>query len=56
MTIDEIVDYVMHTLHNTNRAILTNMLTLLVEEAGGGGGGDTPGGDDAIIYDGGVES
>lgn len=51
MTIEKIVDYVLRTPYNTNRAVLTSMLKQLLEE---NGGSDTPGGD--IIYDGGEES
>lgn len=39
MTIKQIMDYVMHTPHNTNRAVLAPMLK---ELAGSGGSGDEP--------------
>ena len=51
MTIKKIVDYVMHTPYNTNRAILTAMLEQLVAS----GGGEEPDDDREIIYDGGEE-
>ena len=51
MTIETIVHYVFHTPHNTNRAILVEMLEELLRENGGGPG--TPGSN--IVYDGGVE-
>ena len=35
MTIEKIVDYVLHTPHNTNKAILIAMLESLVSENGG---------------------
>lgn len=57
MTIERIVDYVLHTPHNTNKAILIAMLEQLIKDNGGSGGGS--GGDsgsDDIIYDGGVET
>lgn len=56
MTIETIVHYVLHTPHNTNRAILVEMLEELLRENGGsgsGGGPGTPGSN--IVYDGGVE-
>ena len=58
MTIDKIIQYVLHTPFNTNRAILTSMLEQLILDHGGSlnGSGSTP--DDSnkdIIYDGGVE-
>ena len=37
---NDIIDYVMHTPHNTNRAVLSGMLNQLAE--GGGGGGAEP--------------
>lgn len=51
MTIERIVDYVMHTPHNTNRAVLTQMLKELVKS-----GPDVPDEDRKVIYDGGEES
>ena len=56
MTKDKIVDYVLHTPINTNKAILYAMLDELIEEHGGGGGDvpDIPGGDIIVIYDGGL--
>lgn len=59
MTIERIVDYVLHTPHNTNKAILIAMLEQLIKDncgsgdSGGSGGGS---GSDDIIYDGGVET
>lgn len=56
MTIETIVHYVLHTPHNTNRAILVEMLEELLREngsSGSGGGPGTPGSN--IVYDGGVE-
>jgi hypothetical protein len=35
MTIEKIVDYVLHTPHNTNKAILVAMLESLIRENGG---------------------
>ena len=35
MTIEKIVDYVLHTPHNTNKAILIAMLESLVKSSGG---------------------
>lgn len=52
MTIDQIVEYVLHTPYNTNKAILISMLEALIKDNGGGGGGTLP---DEIIYDGGIE-
>lgn len=52
MTIKEIVEYVLHTPHNTNRAILTGMLKQLIIDNGGSNPDDEK---DDIIYDGGVE-
>lgn len=58
MTIEQIIEYVLHTPHNTNRAILTEMLEQLILShggtlPGGSGGPDAPSG--SIIYDGGIE-
>jgi hypothetical protein len=52
MTIKEIVEYVLRTPHNTNRAILTGMLKQLIIDNGGSNPDDEK---DDIIYDGGVE-
>ena len=49
MTIEQIINYVLHTPHNTNRAILEEMLKQLIAE----NGGELP---DEVIYDGGIES
>ena len=58
MTIEKIVHYVLHTPHNTNRAILVEMLEELILSYGGtlpdGSGGPIIPGDN-IIYDGGIE-
>lgn len=66
MTIEKIVEYVLHTPFNTNRAILASMLEQLILDhngsltPGGSGGTDEPGGSGGsgkdVIYDGGVES
>ena len=53
MTIEKIVNYVLHTPHNTNKAILITMLEDLIK-TNGGTVGPTP--DDGFIYDGGIES
>ena len=61
MTIKEIMEYVLHTPHNTNPAILIEMLKRLIIENGGIDPDspnvpdipDAPGID--IIYDGGLE-
>ena len=52
MTIDEVVEYILHTPYNTNKAILTEMLKQLIKD-----NCDTeePGVGD-IIYDGGTET
>jgi spore coat protein CotH len=52
MTIEKIVNYVLHTPHNTNKAILIAMLKDLIIS---NGGNIEPDGDD-FIYDGGIES
>lgn len=54
MTIERVVQYVLHTPHNTNKAILIAMLEELIRTNGGTVNPD-PGGDD-FIYDGGVEN
>lgn len=68
MTIEKIVDYVLHTPHNTNRAILITMLKDLIRTSGGStdpkvfiyeGGIETAAGlsiRPEYIYDGGVEA
>lgn len=54
MTIEKIVNYVLHTPHNTNKAILIAMLEDLIRSSGGN---IDPGpGEDDFIYDGGIES
>lgn len=53
MTIEEIVKYVLHTPHNTNRAILTAMLQQLIDEHSGDP--DVPDVPENVIYDGGLE-
>lgn len=49
MTIEKIIEYVLHTPHNTNKAILAEMLKQLIEENGGSSEGKE------IVYDGGTE-
>lgn len=53
MTIERIVRYVLHTPHNTNKAILIAMLEELIRTNGGTVNPD-PG--EVFIYDGGVEN
>lgn len=59
MTIEKIVEYILHTPYNTNRAILEEMLKALILAYGGSLSPDEPGDPDApgkdVIYDGGVE-
>lgn len=55
MTIEEIVEYVLHTPHNTNRAILTAMLKELIADNDGSDIPDGPETGRDVIYDGGVE-
>ena len=56
MTIKKIVEYILHTPHNTNRAILEQMLRQLIIEHGGSVSPDEPTDPDIdIIYDGGIE-
>lgn len=50
MTIEKIVDYVLHTPHNTNKAILIAMLEQLIRD----NGGSTP--SEPILYEGGIET
>lgn len=56
MTKEKIIEYVLTTPHNPNRAVLNDMLETYLAD-NGGGGGDTPGpGPDPnkdYIYDGG---
>lgn len=54
MTIQKIVHYVLHTPHNTNKAILIAMLEELIRTNGGTVNPEP--GDDDFIYDGGVET
>lgn len=59
MTIKEIVEYVLHTPHNTNPVILTQMLKQLIIDNGGvdpdiPDSPDTPNVD--VVYDGGIEN
>lgn len=55
MTIEKIVDYVLHTPFNINKAILVEMLEELIRDNGGSGGsGDSDGSD--VVYDGGLET
>lgn len=61
MTIERIVQYVLHTPHNTNKAILRAMLEELIRTNGGGGCDhpDCPNNPDnqkEVAYDGGNES
>ena len=53
MTIERVIEYILTTPYNTNRAILHAMLEELISD-NGGGGPDIPGGDVIIIYDGGL--
>lgn len=55
MTIEQIVEYVLHTPHNTNKAVLISMLKQLIKD---NGGSDDDGGSGSgdIIYDGGMET
>ena len=58
MSIERIVEYVLHTPHNTNRAILRTMLEDLIISHGGSLSPDQPDGPEGnidVIYDGGVE-
>ena len=55
MTIDKVIEYILHTPHNTNRAILMGILKSLILNYGGSLGPDDPETPDQIIYDGGVE-
>lgn len=64
MTIEKVVSYVLHTPHNTNKAVLITMLKQLIKDNGGscpegpenpdGPGGEGGSGD--VIYDGGTET
>lgn len=57
MTIDQVIKYVLYTPHNTNKAILKQMLKQLIVAYGGNPDGpvgpDVPA--ESVIYDGGVE-
>lgn len=56
MTIEKIVWYVQHTPHNTNRAVLEQMLRDLILSHGGTLGPDDPDVPSKdVIYDGGIE-
>lgn len=55
MTIEQIVEYVLHTPHNTNKAILIGMLKQLIKDNSSSGGEGGSGSGD-IIYDGGMET
>lgn len=55
MTIEKIVWYVQHTPHNTNRAVLEQMLKDLILSHGGQLDGPDSPDDEHIVYDGGVE-
>ena len=57
MNIEKVVEYVLQTPHNTNRAILEEMLRQLIIDYGGNPDGpEGPDPDDLhIIYDGGIE-
>ena len=54
MTIEKVIKYILHTPHNTNRAILQEMLEQLILEHGGRLP-DQPVTPESVIYDGGVE-
>lgn len=62
MTIEQVIQYVIHTPYNTNRAILDQMLKNMIVYYGGNpntpgegpDGPDIPGKD--VVYDGGLES
>lgn len=53
MTIKQILEYVLHTPHNTNPAVLTHMLEQLIKD----NTNPVPPEDDEIdvVYDGGIE-
>ena len=59
MTIEKIVWYVQYTPHNTNRAVLEQMLKDLILSHGGTLDPDGPDGPDVpnkdVVYDGGIE-
>lgn len=58
MSIERIVEYILHTPFNTNRAILVSMLEELIIHHGGSltpDDPDVPGEGVNVIYDGGVE-
>lgn len=52
MTIEEIIQYVIYTPHNTNASVLTSMLKALIRDNSGIESPDYP---TEVIYDGGVE-
>lgn len=54
MTIEKVINYILYTPYNTNKAILRGMLETLIISHGGSldEPGDSP---DHIIYDGGME-
>lgn len=52
MTIENVVNYVTHTPHNTNKAILIGMLKELILSYGGQINGETV----KVVYDGGIET
>ena len=53
MTIEKIVDYVLHTPHNTNKAILIAMLEELIRTSGGNVPEDPDTPEKEVVYDGG---
>ena len=53
MTIEQVIEYILHTPYNTNRAILKEMLEQLILTNGGVVDPDAPNKD--IVYDGGIE-
>ena len=56
MTIQKIVEYILHTPHNTNRAILESLLEELIICHGGSLTPGEPGQPGInVVYDGGVE-
>lgn len=58
MTIEYVVNYVLHTPHNTNKTILVEMLKQLIADNGGSGEEPEEPGVviEHIVYDGGVET
>lgn len=55
MTIEKIIEYVLYTPYNTNRAILASMLKQLIISHGGNPDGPI-GPDRDVVYDGGLET